>query len=303
MPQLLQRGLDWFRALPTAGKIVVGVLGAAAAILVSPLISILAWIVLIASLIVLVIRAIRRRPIRNWGITATISLAAVVIFSVIAGAIYGTQEVDQAATNGAEPEVTEAPIDEQPTPSVEQTPAAEEAAQEPGPAQELEPEPEPVEEPETEPDPAGPETIPGRAITDVVVLAEEEGFECSGPHIDREAPAPARVSYICHQAGITGDRQQVIARGENVSDLARVLVVAVEDYSFIEYIASLPYEGARPAEAQEWVANNLDEDTASMEIGSVYFSIATGPTTGPAVGDNPSIKTFEMVATGILDTD
>ena len=41
---------------------------------------------------------------------------------------------------------------------------------------------------------------------------------------------------------------------------------------FLGYVASIPYEGSKPAEAREWLKNNIHHN-ASITIGNVRFEI------------------------------
>ena len=77
-------------ALPFATKVLLSiatlvVLGLS--IPLSPLVVVLAFLVLLVAISALLIRIIRRRPLRTWGLIALASLLLVIVFSGISNAV------------------------------------------------------------------------------------------------------------------------------------------------------------------------------------------------------------------------
>lgn len=96
-------GRSWgrFSALSTPVKIVVASLLLGAAVLFSPLLALLAFSLPLISVLAILMRAARRRPLRRWGIADGLSLLSLLVFSGISGAIYGSApEQAPGATGG-----------------------------------------------------------------------------------------------------------------------------------------------------------------------------------------------------------
>lgn len=148
MPEFIRRLVGWFLARPTGQKalLVIGVLVLLA--FVSPVTVLLAVAVLLASLGILGLRVIRRRPLRGPVIIAGVSLVAVLLFSGISEAIYGGDTTQEAADVETIEETTEETIEETTEETIEETI---EQDPEPEPVEEPEPEPESQSEPEPEP--------------------------------------------------------------------------------------------------------------------------------------------------------
>ena len=89
------------------------------AVLLSPLVVVLAFLVLAVALIALLIRALRRRPLRTWGLVAGSSLALLVVFSGISGALYGGGG-GQGQRAGSSGEGEQAAVTQEPEPTEEQ---------------------------------------------------------------------------------------------------------------------------------------------------------------------------------------
>ena len=90
----------------------------ALSVLLSPLVVVLALLVLIVALLALLIRAIRRRPLRTWGLVAGASLALLLVFSGISGALYGGGGQGERADPSEEKK--QAAATEKPEPAKEQ---------------------------------------------------------------------------------------------------------------------------------------------------------------------------------------
>lgn len=172
-----------FGALPSMAKVLVVLVALVAlgiSVALSPLVVIAALLVLMLALFVLVIQALRRRPLRTWGILAAASLTLVLVFSGVSAALYGglgqseqvsspepTKETnltirEEATTEATtKPEKTQA---EEPKQAAASSRNEEESKQEskPKPAPEPKPEPKPEPEPKSEPQPEPVDTLAER---------------------------------------------------------------------------------------------------------------------------------------------
>lgn len=127
---MIQTITQWFRNLSGRAKALT-ILGAALLLLLSvflsPLVVLIAGLVLSVGLLILLVQALRRRPLRTPAITVGVSLLLVLAFSGISEAIYGTdtqeiadraspsestEEPDVAETTQNEPETTEEQTEE-----------------------------------------------------------------------------------------------------------------------------------------------------------------------------------------------
>ena len=78
--------------LPLWGKVLLAVVAFIALVLcivLSPFMLYVALIVMIIAIVALIFRALRRRPLRNWGIVALTSLLLVIVFAGLSEALYG----------------------------------------------------------------------------------------------------------------------------------------------------------------------------------------------------------------------
>lgn len=144
--QLIQSIVEWFRSLSNGLKVVVIVVGIIVALLASQAVYVIAALVFAIGLVVLIIRAIRRRPLRQWGIVTVSALVLAIVFGNISGASNegATPTQGESATSDATAEKAK---QEESEPALEPEPASEEKA-------EAEPEPaksEDKEQPEEEP--------------------------------------------------------------------------------------------------------------------------------------------------------
>lgn len=104
-------------ALPLTAKVllvVAALITLALSIPLSPVVALVAFLVLLVAIFAMILRGLQRRPMRTWGLVALTSFLLVVVFSGIASALYGGSTPQQASS----PE----PIEE-----VEQETPAEEA--------------------------------------------------------------------------------------------------------------------------------------------------------------------------------
>lgn len=135
--QAVQSAIEWFKSLSNGLKVVLIVVGVVVAILASRAFYVIALLVFMVGIVALIAQAVRRRPLRQWGIVTVSALILAVIFGNISG---GSPAPTEQARE--EPVVAEAkPAEEEPVSDVEEK---------------AEPEPEPApseekEEPEEEP--------------------------------------------------------------------------------------------------------------------------------------------------------
>ena len=88
---LTNRGMNWFRDLPSVPKlIIVGVLLLLLLTVLSPVARVVATIAFIVSAVALVIRAVQRRPLRGWAIAVVGSLLLIPVFGGVSSTIYGS---------------------------------------------------------------------------------------------------------------------------------------------------------------------------------------------------------------------
>ena len=81
--QGLQSAVDWFRSLPIALKVVLILAALVVGILASTPLSFIAAAVLIVGVVALIVQAVRRRPLRQWGIVTVSALVLTIVFSGI----------------------------------------------------------------------------------------------------------------------------------------------------------------------------------------------------------------------------
>jgi micrococcal nuclease len=169
---VLSNVLQRVAALPAWAKILLilaalVVLGLS--VLLSPLIAILALLVLIVAVFALVIRALRHRPLRRWGIIAATSLVVLLVFSGISNALYfgGGQEQasspDQTQQQSPRPEETTERVEKQ---------QSEQAPQE---IEEEEPDAERSASPAADVDESADGSEPSAKITEVMVTRVVDG--------------------------------------------------------------------------------------------------------------------------------
>jgi energy-coupling factor transporter transmembrane protein EcfT len=85
-------------ALPLWTKALFVLIALGLSVLLSPLVAVLAFLILAVAIFALTIRLIRRRPLRNWGIIALASLLLIILFGGITSALYGGGgQVEQAS--------------------------------------------------------------------------------------------------------------------------------------------------------------------------------------------------------------
>ena len=76
-------------ALPVWGKVVLVLIALGFSVVLSPFVAVLAGLILVVAIFALILRLIRRRPLRNWGIAAVVALLSIFVFGGLANALYG----------------------------------------------------------------------------------------------------------------------------------------------------------------------------------------------------------------------
>ncbi len=93
-------------ALSATAKVLVGLVGLGAVVLLSPVLGGLAALAFVVSALVATAKGLRGRPARGWGLTAVASVALILVSNGISNAVYGPTE-EAAAPEATEQERTE----------------------------------------------------------------------------------------------------------------------------------------------------------------------------------------------------
>jgi hypothetical protein len=144
----IQNIVEWFRSLSNGLKVLVIIVGVVVAFLASRAVYVIAALVFVIGLVVLILRTIRRRPLRKWAIVTVSALSVAIVFGNISGASNegATPPQRESATAG---ETTEKAKQDESEP-VPPAPAPEEKAEaKPKPAKSEEKQ-QPKEEPTAE---------------------------------------------------------------------------------------------------------------------------------------------------------
>ena len=162
-----------FRSLSLLAQIIIVLVALGLLAILSPLVIILAVLIFIVSGVVLVIQALRRRPLKTWGVALGVSLAALLVFSGISAALYGGAAPEETAVDkstATQEEAAETTREETTTPPKTQPEEAKEDSSEDSDEERdrqeqrsqdqrqqeqaaAPPEPEPIPEPEPAPEP------------------------------------------------------------------------------------------------------------------------------------------------------
>ena len=125
--------------------------------------------------------------------------------------------------------------------------------------------------------PPSPSFIQGLTRVDVTINLERRGFQCSGQQFMRN-----RVAWVCRSAALDGSYEFTVdIQGASSTQIDFVNAIALNYGSrpteqvavdFLGYIASVPYEGSRPAEARQWLIQNIAAG-GEMTIGTAHFRL------------------------------
>ncbi len=89
--KFLNRVINWFRNLSSLSRLLlVGLLLLLLLTVLSPIARVVAIIAFVVSAALLVIRAIRREPIKGWGVVALASFVLIFVFGSVSSVLYGS---------------------------------------------------------------------------------------------------------------------------------------------------------------------------------------------------------------------
>ena len=120
-------------------------------------------------------------------------------------------------------------------------------------------------------------TIPGLAAADVTLNLEQKDFSCSGP-----TKLQTKIAYACEWSDGVMD-MVVDVYGLSPTKITLVEATATdigpevrhdEITDFLAYVATLPYEGAQPEQAAEWVRANVAKADKRGQVLSQAFGPA-----------------------------
>ena len=118
------------------------------------------------------------------------------------------------------------------------------------------------------------ETIPGIAAVDLHGNLTDRGFS-----LDKDLGS-SMSTWTCEQR-TSSYLYEATVYGRGPTEITRISAM-VQDYStgnldamaaeFLGFIATMPYDGASPAQARSWVESNVNRNTSTV-IGGVKFEI------------------------------
>ena len=211
---------------------------------------------------------------------ATLLLAATLTIAILMVAGCGQEGAGQGSGHESDAEGKPTPKAKQGQPKKSETDKAE-VAKKSSPDQrqrKREPKPERKRGPKPEAKPA-PSNIPGLTPQDVYLNLENKGFKCSEP----ELMGPEDdVRWTCERHEAKGEYMvEINSKDANSVRLLKAWVISHEPArtdalaeDFLGYVARVPYEGAQPDEAKEWVEQSVGRK-ASAEFGGVSYTLGT----------------------------
>ena len=139
--QIFQNAYAYFQSLSSAMKAIVIIATLIVGILASQAFYVIALLVFMVGIVALIVRAVRRKPLRQWGIVT----AGALVLAIFFGSISGGSPAPTEQASQEEPVVAEEPAVAEEEPAEEEPAVAEEEpAEEEPPAAAAEPEPEPT---------------------------------------------------------------------------------------------------------------------------------------------------------------
>ncbi len=123
-----------------------------------------------------------------------------------------------------------------------------------------------------------PDWIDGLTVSDVASHLAQHGLNCEGPSPrgetmrSWECKAPSDAEGIEREVSIIGqdpDRIRLVTATVSRDDEAPPEEAAAD---FLGYVASLSYEGANPAQARRWVAENVTSG-GKLPMGAAIFEL------------------------------
>jgi hypothetical protein len=118
-------------------------------------------------------------------------------------------------------------------------------------------------------------SIPGLKPVDVYLSMEKQGFKTETIYGDQ------MHSWISKQS-IPGIDYEVSMSGPDMDNVHNVRATAMIDPSqkeiaaakqFFKYVSSIPYDGANPEKAIQWLEENYNNNDASITISNVKYTI------------------------------
>lgn len=122
-----------------------------------------------------------------------------------------------------------------------------------------------------------PTHIPDLVAVDVYGNLEDEGLTCDGPNTNADSEF---ITWNCELETSTYNYTAEIV-GRETDEIVSVQATALNygqgstdslAQDFLSYVASIPYDGSSPAEASNWVRENISRNTVTS-FGSVGFEI------------------------------
>jgi hypothetical protein len=116
--------------------------------------------------------------------------------------------------------------------------------------------------------------IPGLKPVDVYLNMENKGFNTKSSHTDFGHSWKSKFS----QSGIDYEVITYSSDDDYVESVSATAIItppkkAVATQHFLEFVASIPYENAKPEEAAKWVANHFNNDGDSTVIAGVLYKV------------------------------
>jgi len=122
--QAIRSAIEWFKSLSNGLKVALIIVGVVVAILASQAIYVIAILMFIVGIVALFVQAVRRRPLRQWGIITASALGIAIVFGSISSALTGGPAPTEQESK-QESAVAENQAEEEPASAVEEKAAAE----------------------------------------------------------------------------------------------------------------------------------------------------------------------------------
>ena len=129
--------------------------------------------------------------------------------------------------------------------------------------------------PESEADEVAQHVIPGLNPVDVYLNLEQRGFT-----VTKDFSGGSAI-WTCAQKWPSVDlTADVIGSSATEVTMVRAMVMAdgvektaLAGRDFVAMVASVPYDGAQPQVARDWVVSNYDQDSSTTTIGGARFTL------------------------------
>jgi hypothetical protein len=121
--------------------------------------------------------------------------------------------------------------------------------------------------------------IAGLAVPDIVSHLADHGLDCEGPRPRGETMSswecrpPSKAGGVEREVPIVGqDRERIRSVTARVSGDDSGMPPEEAAADFLGFVATLPYEGADPARAGQWVRENVTSG-GKLTIGTANFEL------------------------------